>query len=124
MTQDSSHCATQSFFGPSCAIKRVVTVSGVIMLLGPMQSQLLGLQTRLPCTGHISGLQPEIGKNGPKTWILALSKKGGRIAEKWENWPKNGPNPFSAIFSHFGPEGRNGVCTGQSGLQTWAQKPV
>ena len=66
------------------------------------------------------------GKKWGKKWILAPREKGGKMAEKWENWPKNGPTmaifPFSAIFSpflkpffsHFGPEARSGVCTGRA----------
>ena len=62
------------------------------------------------------------------------ARNGKKMAETWENGhfdPFLGKiSYFSAVFppfpgrakihfSHFGPEARNGVCTGQSGLQIY-----
>ena len=74
---------------------------------------------------------PKWEKNGRKMDFGPTAKEGEKMAEKWENghfdrflgkcshfsaiFP-----PFSrpkSIFSHFGPEARFGVCTGQSGSQ-------
>ena len=85
--------------------------------------------------GRILSCDPDCGKHGQKMDFGQTRKKG-------EKWPKNGKWPFWtrvgqfshssaicslfpggakiyswAIFSHFGPEARNWVCTGQSESQ-------
>ena len=98
---------------------------------------LLGLQSRLPCTDPKSGLRPEMGKKWPKNGFWPHRKKGEKMDEKWQNCrflPIFGPFfplfsggakiHFSAIFSHFGPEARFGVCTGQPRSQFWALFPT
>ena len=82
-----------------------------------------------------------MGKKWPKNGFWPHRAKGEKMAKKWENghfWPIFRPFlgqfshfvghffPFSPVgpksifrpfFSHFGPEARFGVCTGQSGSQ-------
>ena len=92
--------------------------------------------------------RPQIGppaRNGKKMaekWILAPPGKKGKNGRKMGKWPFFDPflanfpifRPFfpffpggakihfSAIFSHFGPEARFGVCTGQSGSQHYRSR--
>ena len=62
------------------------------------------LRSRLPCTDPKSGLRPEMGKKQPKNGFWPHRKQRGKMAEKWENWPKNGSKNGSkmAIFPFFG----------------------
>ena len=86
-----------------------------------------------PCTDPKSGLWPEMGKM-PEKWILAPPGKRGRNFRKMgklgQKWVKlghfpifrpliwSGQNPFFGhFFSHFMPEARFRVRTGQSGSQ-------
>ena len=59
------------------------------------------LRSRLPCTDPKSGLRPEMGQNGRKMDFVPTFQKGGKMAEKWENWSKNGSK--MAIFPIFRP---------------------
>ena len=102
-----------------------------------VRSKALSLRSRLPCTDPKSGLRPEMGKKWPKNGFRPHREKGGKMAENfWANFLIFRPFfplvlggaklHFSAIFSHFGPGARFGVCTGQSGSQhylaRWSSK--
>ena len=64
------------------------------------QKRVFELRSRLPCPDTKSGLRPEIGKEWPKNGFWPHREKGKKMAEKWENWPKNGSK--MAIFPFFG----------------------
>ena len=59
-------------------------------------------EPRVSGTFPISGFRPEMGKKRPKNGFWPHRKNGRKMAEKWENWPKNGSkcqiSHVSAIF--------------------------
>ena len=68
----------------------------------------------LPCTDPVSGLWPEMGKNGRKNGSWPHRQNGAKMAEKWENWPKQGPEKLlrfaNAVLSFLGVFGfRNSI---------------
>ena len=98
------------------------------------------LRSCLLGTDPISGPRPEMGKNR-KNIGFGLPEKIGKSSRKMGKmaatpifisfgpfflftgniflFSRRGQNPhLSYIFSHFGPEARNGVCTRQTGSQS------
>ena len=87
----------------------------------------LGCNPDCPVQTPNRASSPKRGKKWPKKWILAPpEKKGEKLAifdpishfsAIFPLFPGGPKIHFSApfFFSHFGPEARFGVCTGQSG---------
>ena len=56
----------------------------------------------LTCCRLLSGLWPEIGKNGRKVDFRLTTRNWQKKGRKMEKWPKNPIfEPFSGDFSHF-----------------------
>ena len=132
---------------PGCLDPHECATTGFPVVCQPCAS---ALATRESCdpdcpvqTPKIGPKWEEMGKNGRKKSVLAppgkrgkkWPQKGRKLAQKWV---KNGHfpilghfSPFSPVgpksifrpfLSHFGPEARFGVCTGQPGSQDWSPK--